>query len=71
MIEPSRRGESLPHPRESRRTDPAAQAWGALGEPSRRAIMRCLADRPRTVAEIARELPISRGPAPAPYDKEH
>jgi DNA-binding transcriptional ArsR family regulator len=37
-----------------------AQALSALGDSSRRAIFECLADRPRAVGEIARELPISR-----------
>jgi predicted transcriptional regulator len=50
----------MPHPRESWHTDPAAQGWEALGESSRRAIVRCLADSPRTVTEISHELPISR-----------
>ena len=35
-------------------------ALGALGDPSRRAILACLADRPRAVGELADELPISR-----------
>jgi DNA-binding transcriptional ArsR family regulator len=34
--------------------------WGALGDPTRRAIFERLAERPRAVVEIARELPISR-----------
>ena len=34
--------------------------WDALGDPTRRAILACLADRPRAVGEIAAELPISR-----------
>jgi DNA-binding transcriptional ArsR family regulator len=34
--------------------------WNALGDPSRRAIVICLADRPRAVGELAEELPISR-----------
>jgi DNA-binding transcriptional ArsR family regulator len=32
----------------------------ALGDPSRRAIFERLAERPRAVGELARELPISR-----------
>ncbi|HEX6581988.1 MAG TPA: metalloregulator ArsR/SmtB family transcription factor [Thermoleophilaceae bacterium] len=32
----------------------------ALGDPTRRAIFECLADRPRAVGELASELPISR-----------
>jgi DNA-binding transcriptional ArsR family regulator len=35
-------------------------AWEALGDPSRFAIVQCLAERPRAVGEIADELPISR-----------
>jgi DNA-binding transcriptional ArsR family regulator len=31
-----------------------------LGDPSRFAIVQCLADRPRAVGELAEELPISR-----------
>ena len=34
--------------------------WEALGDPSRRAIVACLAERPRAVGELAEELPISR-----------
>lgn len=36
------------------------QGWEALGDPSRFAIVQCLAERPRAVGEIADELPISR-----------
>jgi DNA-binding transcriptional ArsR family regulator len=35
-------------------------AWIALGDRSRRAIIECLAERPRAVGELADELPISR-----------
>src|SRR5712692_7666863 len=35
-------------------------ALTALGDPSRREIVERLADRPRAVGELARELPISR-----------
>jgi DNA-binding transcriptional ArsR family regulator len=35
-------------------------AWSALGDPSRRAIFEQLAERPRAVVELARELPVSR-----------
>ena len=35
-------------------------AWNALGDTSRRAIVRCLAERPRAVGELADALPISR-----------
>ncbi|RBM21787.1 transcriptional regulator [Prauserella sp. PE36] len=35
-------------------------AWTALGDPSRRQILRRLAERPCSVTEIAEELPISR-----------
>jgi DNA-binding transcriptional ArsR family regulator len=34
--------------------------WDALGDPSRRAIVERLAERPRAVGELAQELPISR-----------
>ena len=36
------------------------EGWEALGDPSRFAIMQCLAERPRAVGELADELPISR-----------
>jgi DNA-binding transcriptional ArsR family regulator len=41
---------------------PAYQAdgWTALGDPTRRAIFERLANRPRAVGELARELPVSR-----------
>jgi DNA-binding transcriptional ArsR family regulator len=35
-------------------------AWSALGDPSRRAIVDYLAERPRAVGELASALPISR-----------
>jgi DNA-binding transcriptional ArsR family regulator len=35
-------------------------AWSALGDRTRRAIVECLAERPRAVGELADELPISR-----------
>ena len=35
-------------------------AWSALGDPSRRSIVECLAERPRAVGELADALPISR-----------
>lgn len=35
-------------------------AWTALGDPTRRAIIACLAERPRAVGELADALPISR-----------
>ncbi|MGY1642634.1 ArsR/SmtB family transcription factor [Geodermatophilus sp. SYSU D00703] len=38
----------------------AAEAWNALGDPTRRAIVECLAERPRAVGELAGDLPISR-----------
>ena len=38
----------------------AHQGWEALGDPSRFAIMQCLAERPRAVGELADGLPISR-----------
>jgi DNA-binding transcriptional ArsR family regulator len=40
--------------------DRTAGAWNALGDPSRRAIVECLAERPRAVGELAEALPISR-----------
>jgi DNA-binding transcriptional ArsR family regulator len=36
------------------------EAWNALGDPSRRAIVNCLAERPQAVGELAAALPISR-----------
>ena len=38
----------------------AADGWDALGDPTRRAIVECLAERPRAVGELAEALPISR-----------
>jgi DNA-binding transcriptional ArsR family regulator len=37
-----------------------ADGWDALGDPTRRAIVACLAERPRAVGELAELLPISR-----------
>ncbi|MGI8762003.1 MAG: ArsR/SmtB family transcription factor [Jatrophihabitantaceae bacterium] len=34
--------------------------WNALGDRTRRAIVECLAGRPRAVGELAAELPVSR-----------
>ena len=34
--------------------------WSALGDPTRRAIVACLAERPRAVGELADLLPVSR-----------
>ena len=34
--------------------------WDALGDPTRRAIVASLAERPRAVGELAGELPVSR-----------
>ena len=34
--------------------------WVALGDPTRRLILEHLAERPRAVGELARELPVSR-----------
>lgn len=34
--------------------------WAALGDPTRRAIVERLAERPRAVGELAAELPVSR-----------
>ena len=36
------------------------QAINALGDPTRRTILERLADRPRSVGEVARGLPVSR-----------
>ncbi|WP_456819276.1 ArsR/SmtB family transcription factor [Cellulomonas sp. URHB0016] len=38
----------------------AGDGWDVLGDASRRAIVACLAERPRAVGELAAELPISR-----------
>ncbi len=38
----------------------AGGGWAALGDPTRRAIVACLAERPRAVGELAAELPVSR-----------
>jgi len=38
----------------------SGDALGALGDPTRRAIIACLAERPRAVGELADELPVSR-----------
>jgi DNA-binding transcriptional ArsR family regulator len=37
-----------------------ADGWHALGDPTRRAIFERLAERPRSVGELADELPVSR-----------
>lgn len=36
------------------------EGWSALGDPTRRAIVACLAERPCAVGELAAELPVSR-----------
>lgn len=36
------------------------EAWDALGDPTRRAIVEQLAERPRSVGELAAGLPVSR-----------
>jgi DNA-binding transcriptional ArsR family regulator len=41
-------------------TNQPGDGWDALGDPSRRAIVACLAERPRAVGELADALPISR-----------
>jgi DNA-binding transcriptional ArsR family regulator len=41
-------------------TNRAEDGWGALGDHTRRAIVACLAERPRAVRELADELPVSR-----------
>jgi DNA-binding transcriptional ArsR family regulator len=38
----------------------ADDGWDALGDPTRRAILACLAERPQAVGELAAALPISR-----------
>jgi DNA-binding transcriptional ArsR family regulator len=38
----------------------ADDGWAALGDPTRRAIVASLAERPRAVGELAAELPVSR-----------
>ncbi|MFC0529359.1 ArsR/SmtB family transcription factor [Phytohabitans kaempferiae] len=38
----------------------ADDGWDALGDPTRRAIVAALAERPRAVGELAEVLPISR-----------
>ncbi|WP_328416112.1 metalloregulator ArsR/SmtB family transcription factor [Micromonospora sp. NBC_00389] len=38
----------------------AGDGWDALGDPTRRAIVACLAERPQAVGELAEALPISR-----------
>lgn len=37
-----------------------ADGWAALGDPTRRAILEALVERPRAVGELAAELPVSR-----------
>jgi DNA-binding transcriptional ArsR family regulator len=37
-----------------------AGAWAALGDPTRHGIVEALAERPRSVTELAAELPVSR-----------
>jgi DNA-binding transcriptional ArsR family regulator len=38
----------------------AGDGWDALGDSTRRAIVACLAERPRAVGELADALPVSR-----------
>jgi DNA-binding transcriptional ArsR family regulator len=38
----------------------AGDLWGPLTDRTRRAIVECLAERPRAVGELAEELPVSR-----------
>ncbi|MGY1808273.1 ArsR/SmtB family transcription factor [Blastococcus sp. SYSU D00669] len=40
--------------------DRSDEGFAALGDPTRRAIVECLAERPRAVGELAAELPVSR-----------
>ncbi len=41
-------------------TNRAADGLGALGDPTRRAIIECLSEQPRAVRELADQLPVSR-----------
>ncbi|WP_405161633.1 metalloregulator ArsR/SmtB family transcription factor [Nocardia sp. NBC_01499] len=41
-------------------TNQEGDGWDALGDRTRRAIVACLAERPRAVGELADELPVSR-----------
>ncbi|MGH3155321.1 MAG: ArsR/SmtB family transcription factor [Streptosporangiaceae bacterium] len=38
----------------------AADGWAVLSDPTRRAIVECLAERSRAVGELAGQLPVSR-----------
>ena len=38
----------------------ADDGWAVVGDDTRRAIVACLAERPRAVGELAAELPVSR-----------
>jgi DNA-binding transcriptional ArsR family regulator len=40
--------------------DRVGEGWAALGDPTRRAIVAALAERPRAVGELAAGLPVSR-----------
>ena len=40
--------------------DRSGEGWAALGDPTRRAIVAALAERPHAVGELAAELPVSR-----------
>lgn len=40
--------------------DATGEGWAALGDPTRRAIVAALAERPRAVGELAAGLPVSR-----------
>jgi DNA-binding transcriptional ArsR family regulator len=40
--------------------DGTGEGWAALGDPTRRAIVAALAERPRPVGELADALPVSR-----------
>jgi DNA-binding transcriptional ArsR family regulator len=41
-------------------TDDAAEAWGAVGDRTRRSIVMSLGERPQAVGELAAALPVSR-----------
>jgi DNA-binding transcriptional ArsR family regulator len=38
----------------------ADEVWDAMGDRTRRAIIECLAERPRAVGDLANELPVSQ-----------
>ena len=42
------------------KTNAVSDGWGALADGTRRAIVELLAEQPRTVGEVAAELPVTR-----------